>query len=89
MSNGFQEFNSEDIKRLQHGDRFMMLRLCRRVSAGPFLMIGDLHGGASNEGSMARCQIRDEVLACAGFAAAALDFLHGSDGYPTSLQDIH
>ena len=89
MSNRSQEFNYEDIEYLQYGDRSMMLRLCRPASAGPFPLIVDLHGGAWNEGGMAGCQVRDEVLACAGFATAALDFRHGPDGYPTSLQDIH
>ena len=89
MSNRSQEFNYEDIEYLQHGDRSMMLRLCRPASGGLFPLIVDLHGGAWNEGGMAGCQVRDEVLACAGFATAALDFRHGPDGYPTSLQDIH
>ena len=42
MSNGMQEFNYEDIEYLQHGDRSMMLRLCRTAGVGPFPLINDL-----------------------------------------------
>ena len=89
MSNGMKKFAIEDLEYLRHGDRSMMLQLYRPVGKGPFPVIVDLHGGAWNEGSMSDCQTRDTVFAHAGIAAAALDFRHADDGYPTSLQDIH
>ncbi|MDP7546080.1 MAG: alpha/beta hydrolase, partial [Alphaproteobacteria bacterium] len=49
----------------------------------------DLHGGAWTMGDLTGCQDRDEVLAQAGFATAALDFRHAGDAYPTSLVDIN
>ena len=89
MLNGTREFVTEDLEYLRHSARPMLLRLVRPIGEGPFPLVVDLHGGAWNEGSMAGCQVRDEVLAAAGFAAAALEFRHAEDGYPTSLQDIH
>ena len=67
----------------------MSLRLFRPVGAGPFPAVLDLHGGAWTDGDRSGCQARDEVLAEAGIAAAALDFRQAGDGYPTSLIDIN
>ena len=83
------KFTVEDLEYLRHGKRSMMLRLYRPSGNGPFPAIIDLHGGAWNEGNLADCQIRDEVLVRAGYIVAALEFRHADDGYPTSLQDIH
>lgn len=80
---------TEDIEYLRHGDRSMMLRLFRPVGTGPFPAVLDLHPGAWNKGDLTDCQPRDEILAEAGIAAAALDFRHAGDGYPTSLIDIN
>ncbi|MEK9723757.1 MAG: alpha/beta hydrolase, partial [Rhodospirillaceae bacterium] len=79
----------EEIEYIRHGDRSMILRLIRPAGDGPFPFIVDLHGGAWNNGSIDGCRLRDEILARAGMAAAALDFRHATDGYPTSLQDIN
>jgi acetyl esterase/lipase len=79
----------EELEYLRHGGRAMVLRLFRPAGTGPFPVALDLHGGAWNKGSLDECTPRDEVLAAAGIAAAALDFRHGADGYPTSLIDIN
>jgi acetyl esterase/lipase len=80
---------SEDIDYLHHGERAMTLRLFRPAGAGPFPAVLDLHPGAWTKGDLTECQPRDEVLAEAGIAAAALEFRHAGDGYPTSLIDIN
>ncbi len=80
---------TEDIDYLRHGDRALKLRLFRPVGAGPFPTVLDLHGGAWCKNDLSACGPRDEVLAEAGFAAAAIDFRHAGDGYPTSLIDIN
>ena len=56
---------------------------------GPFPAVIDLHGGAWNRGDLTTCRDRDEALAEAGLVAAAIDFRHAGDGYPTSLVDIN
>jgi acetyl esterase/lipase len=83
-----QDFTTEDIEYLRHGDRAMKLRLFRPAGAGPFPVVVDLHGGAWTKGDLNECTARAEYLAKAGLAVAALDFRHAADGYPTSLQDI-
>ncbi len=80
---------SEDLEYLRHDERSMILRLIRPVGSGPFPVVVDLHGGAWNKGSIEECVARDEYLAAQGIAAAALDFRHAADGYPTSLVDIN
>lgn len=82
-------YTAEDIEYLNHGDRPMALRLFRPAGTGPFPAVLDLHGGAWTESDLNDCQARDEVLAEAGIAAAALDFRQAGDGYPTSLADIN
>ncbi len=79
----------EDIEYIRHGDRSMILQLFRPEGAGPFPVVLDLHGGAWNKGSIDDCEARDAYLAERGIAAAALDFRHGADGYPSSLVDIN
>ena len=73
----------------RHGDRSMILRLFRPEGAGLFPVILDLHGGAWNKGSIDECTERDTYFAEHGLAAAALDFRHAADGYPTSSIDIN
>ena len=80
---------TEDIEYLRHGDTALKLRLFRPDGDGPFPTVIDLHGGAWCKNDLTACGPRDEVLAEAGFAAAALDFRHAGDGYPTSLIDIN
>ncbi len=80
---------TEDIEYLRHGDTALKLRLFRPDGDGPFPTVIDLHGGAWCNNDLTACGPRDEVLAEAGFAAAALDFRHAGDGYPTSLIDIN
>jgi acetyl esterase len=79
----------EDIEFLRHGERPLLLTLHRPVGDGPFPLVIDLHGGAWNKGARAECAERDAVLAQQGIAAAALDFRHAADGYPSSLIDIN
>lgn len=89
MLNGTQSIVVDDLEYLRHGDRSMMMRLFRPEGPGPFPVILDLHGGAWNKGSLEECQARDEYLAEAGIAAAALDFRQAADGYPSSSIDIN
>lgn len=89
MATKTQDFTTTDIEYLRHGDRAMMLRLFRPAGAGPFPAVIDLHGGAWNKSDLNACQDRDEVLARAGLAVAALDFRHAGDGYPASMIDIN
>lgn len=84
-----QNFTTEDIEYLHHGDRALKLRLFRPIGTGPFPAVVDLHGGAWNKSDLTSCQDRAEVLAEAGLVVAALDFRHAGDGYPTSLVDIN
>ncbi|HEX5326949.1 MAG TPA: alpha/beta hydrolase [Acetobacteraceae bacterium] len=80
---------TEDAEYLRHGGTGLMLRLYRPRGDGPFPIIVDLHGGAWTSGDLGDCQARDQALARAGFVAAALNFRHAGDGYPTSLVDIN
>ncbi|MDP6708157.1 MAG: alpha/beta hydrolase [Alphaproteobacteria bacterium] len=83
------DHTTEDLAYLKHGEIPLMLRLYRPPGAGPFPFVVDLHGGAWTRGELAECGPRDEVLAGAGLAVAALDFRHAGDGYPSSLVDIN
>lgn len=89
MSIEAQTISVEDIEYCRHGERSMMLRLFRPEGAGPFPVVLDLHGGAWNKGSIDECTARDEYFAERGLAAAALDFRHAADGYPSSSVDIN
>ena len=84
-----EAFTTEDIEYLRHGPTALTLRLHRPAGAGPFPTVVDLHGGAWCKNDLTACGPRDEALAEAGYAAAALDFRHAGDGYPTSLIDIN
>ena len=64
-------------------------RICQPVGERPFPVLLDLHGGAWNKGSIDECTARDTYFADHGLAAAALDFRHAADGYPTSSIDIN
>ncbi len=89
MATQIQQFTTEDIEYLRHGESPLMMRLFRPDAAGPFPVVIDLHGGAWNNGDLNGCRNRDEVLVAAGLAVAALDFRHAGDAYPTSLIDIN
>jgi acetyl esterase len=80
---------SQDIEYLRHGERPMMMRLYRPAGDGPFPAVLDLHGGAWTKRDYEESWPRTEALAEAGIAAAALDFRHAGDGYPSSLIDIN
>jgi acetyl esterase len=79
----------QDHEYLRHGDRPLSLTLYRPAGDGPFPFIIDLHGGAWNKGDRGECAGRCAALASQGIAAAALDFRHAGDGYPSSLIDIN
>ncbi len=80
---------TEDVDYLRHGDRVLKMRIFRPTGTGPFPIVLDLHGGAWTKNDLESCRERDEAFAEAGIAAAALDFRHADDGYPTSLIDIN
>lgn len=67
----------------------LLLRVFRPEGTGPFPVVINLHGGAWTKGDLNECRPRDEAIARAGVASAALNFRHGADGYPTSLLDIN
>ncbi|MAF48678.1 MAG: alpha/beta hydrolase [Rhodospirillales bacterium] len=89
MTTDIQEFTSQDFTYVRHGERVMNLRLVRPAGGGPFPAVIDIHGGAWNNSGPESCQERGEVLAASGIAAAALEFRHGPERYPSSLQDIN
>ena len=89
MSIETETIDVTELEYCRHGDRSMILRLFRPNGAGPFPVILDLHGGAWNKGSIDECTARDTYFADHGLAAAALDFRHAADGYPTSSIDIN
>jgi acetyl esterase/lipase len=80
---------TEDVEYLRHGDRALIMRLALPAGPGPHPAVIDLHPGAWNKGDLSECGPRDAVLAESGIAAAAIDFRHAGDGYPTSLVDIN
>ena len=72
------------------GERSMRMLITRPAAgAGARPVVVDLHGGGWGGKSMEECGERDAVLAEAGIVGAALDFRHGKDAYPTSLEDIN
>ena len=84
-----RDFTTEDMDYVHHGDRSLKLRLFKPAGKGPFPLVIDLHGGAWNKGDLTGCQNRDEVLAQAGLAVAALDFRQAADGYLACMADIN
>ena len=84
-----QGHTTRDMEYLRFGDRGIGLRLFTPDGKGPFALVVDVHGGAWNNGDLNSCRDRDEVLAGAGLAVAAIDFRHGPDKYPSSLADIN
>jgi acetyl esterase len=82
-------FTTESVEYIRHGSTPYMAKLYKPSGDGPFPMVIDLHGGAWCNGDLADCDPRDQVLAASGFVVAAINFRHGPDGYPTSLQDIN
>jgi acetyl esterase len=89
MTNMPKDLSVEDIEYVRHGERGFQLRLFRPLVGGPFPIVVDAHGGAWCDSDRTSAQMRGEILARGGMAVAALDFRHGPDGYPTSLQDIN
>ena len=83
------DFTAMDIEYLRHGDRPLAMRLFRPLSAGPYPVVLDLHGGAWNTGDLGGCRARDEYLATSGIAMAAIDFRQAADGYLASMADIN
>jgi acetyl esterase len=83
------QFTTEDIQYVRHGDKALTARLYRPAGAGPFAAVVDLHGGAWTSGELSGTQGLDETLARNGIFVASLNFRHAGDGYPTSLADIN
>ena len=89
MASDLRTIATTDIGYLQHGGETLTMRVFAPDGDGPFPAVIDLHGGAWNRGDLTACRDRDEALAEAGIVAAAIDFRHAGDGYPTSLIDIN
>lgn len=89
MATAIQDFTTEDMEYLRHGDDALMLRLYRPAGAGPFPVVIDLHGGAWTNGDLNGCKDRAEVLVASNLAVAALDFRQGGDGYLACMADIN
>ena len=89
MASDVRTIETADVAYLDHGGRPLAMRLFFPDGDGPFPAVIDLHGGAWNRGDLTTCRDRDEALAKAGLVAAAIDFRHAGDGYPTSLADIN
>ena len=83
------EFTVTDFEYVRHDGQGLCLRLFKPVSEQPVPVVINLHGGAWTKGDLSECRPRDEALAGAGIASAAIDFRHAAAGYPTSLQDIN
>jgi acetyl esterase/lipase len=82
-------FTTESVEYIRHGSTPYMMKLYKPSGDGPFPIVIDLHGGAWNNGDLADCDARDQVLAASGFVVAAANFRHAGEGYPTSLADIN
>ncbi|MBT3549716.1 MAG: alpha/beta hydrolase [Rhodospirillaceae bacterium] len=89
MTTDTLNFTNQDFTYINHGERAMNLRLVRPAGDATVPAIIDLHGGAWNNSGPESCQERGEVLAASGIAAAALQFRHGPDRYPSTLEDIN
>ena len=89
MASDVRTIATTDIAYLHHGDTALTMRVFAPEGDGPFPAAIDLHGGAWNRSDLTTCRDRDEALAEAGIVAAAIDFRHAGDGYPTSLVDIN
>ena len=83
------QFSTQDFTYLRHGDRQIAARAFIPAGAGPFPTFVDLHGGAWNSGDLADRSSLGEYLAARGYVMVTLNFRHGPDGYPTTLQDIN
>ena len=88
MASTKASFGVEDFE-IAADPKPLLLRLFRPETQDPLPVVINLHGGAWTKGDLNECRARDEAIAEAGIASAALDFRHGGDGYPTSLIDIN
>ena len=89
MASALGTIETTDIGYLDHGGGALAMRVFRPDGRGPFPAVIDIHGGAWNRSDLTACRERDEALAAAGIVAAAIDFRHAGDGYPSSLADIN
>ena len=89
MASDVRTIETTDVVYLEHGGKPLAMRVVAPEGNGPFPAVIDLHPGAWNRGDLTDCRDRDEALADAGIVAAAIDFRHAGDGYPTSLADIN
>jgi acetyl esterase len=89
MPTDTQTIAVEDLTYVRHGGRAMTMRFFRPEGPGPFPAVVDMHGGGWCNGGIDESVDRCAYFAERGIAAAALDFRHADDGYPTSLVDIN
>src|SRR5438552_1192534 len=88
-SSTMPQITKEDVCYLKHGERQIMARVFKPEGSGPFPVYVDLHGGAWNNGDLNDRTGLGEYLAERGVVMVTLNFRHGPDGYPTTLQDIN
>ena len=88
MTTVIQDFTTEDIDYVRHGDRPLTLRLFRPAGAGPFPAVVVLHPGGWAHVDLTGCQQQGEAWAQAGLTITSLDFQQGVD-LPDRYQLCH
>ncbi len=73
----------------RRGARALTARLYRPASAPPWPAVIDIHGGAWSGGDSDGRRGARRGAGEAGILVAAIEFRDGTDGYPSSLQDIN
>jgi len=85
-----QEFTTEDIEYLRHGDKPLLARLYRPKGPGPHPGLIEVHGGAWTTNDRTANTVIQEALARAGVFVMAIDFRMPPEAqYPASLGDIN
>jgi acetyl esterase/lipase len=85
-----QEFTTEDVAYLRHGDKPLLARLYRPRGPGPHPAVFEVHGGAWTTNDRLANSVIHEALAQAGVFVMAVDFRMPPEAqYPASLSDIN
>jgi acetyl esterase len=85
-----QEFATEDVEYLRHGDKPLLARLYRPKGPGPHPGLIEVHGGAWTTNDRTANTVIHEALARAGVFVMAVDFrMPPAARYPASVCDIN